>query len=146
MKRPNFHEAAMSLFAFITAITLIISPDMFDSRGDLDIYTSYKQLFGSEENVVIASVIVLVLYFTMLFIEWDLYRFIVNLYGFVYIVCNAATFLTNYPTVGLAYALILVIGTVINMYKIITVSEEKRKLKQQRRAIKHFEQMKEETH
>lgn len=142
MKRPNFFEASMSLFAFMTCLTLIVAPQMFGTRNSLDIYISYEKLFGSEHNLLIASLITLALYLTLLFVDWHIYRFVVNLYGFVYISCNAVTYLVNYPTLGLAFALPLVIGTVINLFKIITISEEQRKIKEKKKVIKQFEDIK----
>ncbi|ULG73229.1 hypothetical protein [Macrococcus brunensis] len=139
MIKPNAAEGGMLLFAFVTAITLIIDGDMFSSRNGLDIYESYLELFGSEKNVVIASVVCIILYSTLLFINGLLYRFAVNLYGFVYIACNAATYFTNYPTMGLAWALFVIVMAAGNLFLIVSLSEEKRKLKEQKKVIEEYE-------
>lgn len=132
MRKPRLNELAIILFAGYMAITLAVAPSMFEdaiANNPESLYANYMKILGTQSNMAWISLAIALASFATLFTEQFTVRILMNVAGLVFFTFISASFLFNYPNIGLGAVVLVVVWLFIELWKLIDESEEVKKRK-----------------
>lgn len=132
MRKPEWAEMFMISFAVYIWFTLMVDADLFLSgieKNSTSVYSTYIEMVGSQRNLAWLSLAVAVIVFTSLYIKKDTYLIFVAIIGFSYHMFITASFLINYPNIAFGIMSLFGVWLGARIYRLIDVSEEKKKEK-----------------
>lgn len=132
MRKPKSEEILVLLFSTYVWFTLLVDPTLFDVRIESSgesIYGTYVKMVGSQQNLAWISLGVATLYFFGLFIHHINVLILIHVIGTVYYAFITASFLLNYPNIGLGALGLLSLWLMYKIYNEIDISEEIKKEK-----------------
>lgn len=132
IRKPKLEETLVMLFAVYVWFTLVIEPNLFESRIDLggnSVYGTYVGLVGNQNNLALISLGVAFLYLIGLFIRHVNILIFIHIIGMIYYAFITASFLLNYPNIGLGVLGLVSFWLLYQIYSEIDMSEEIKKQK-----------------
>lgn len=143
MRKPEWAEMFMISFAVYIWFTLMVDADLFLSgieKNSTSVYSTYIEMVGSQRNLAWLSLAVAVIVFTSLYIKKDTYLIFVAIIGFSYHMFITASFLINYPNIAFGIMSLFGVWLGARIYRLIDVSEEKKKEKILLKSEYHYEE------
>lgn len=132
MRKPEWAEMFMIIFPVYIWFTLMIDVNLFmDANTDksTSVYSTYIEMVGSQSNLAWLSLTVAAVVFTSLYVRKDTYLIFVAIIGFSYHMFITASFLINYPNIAFGIMSLFGVWLGARIYRLIDVSEEKKKEK-----------------
>lgn len=131
MRSPKYNEIFVMLFSLYVWFTLTVEPELFVSTNGKSgqIYSTYINMVGSQQNLSWISLSISILYFGNLFTRKYGLITIVHIIGMVYYLFINASFLINYPNIAFGVFSLVSIWLFIDLLKLIDITEEEKKRK-----------------
>ena len=129
MRKIEMYELAIVMFAGSIFFTLMIAPDMFADQIALNpdsLYAGYVDVVGSQRNLAFIALAVAVVSFGSFFIRNFNIRILINSLGIVFTTFITASYLFNYPNLGLGLLMIMIIWQIYEVNKLIDKSEDEK--------------------
>lgn len=126
------YELASAMFAASIFFTLMIAPELFAEQiaeNPESLYAGYVNMVGSQQNLAFISLGVTVLIFGSFFIRNYNTRIMVNVVATVYTSFITASYIFNYPNLGLGLLMIMIIWQIYETNKLIDESEDEKSKK-----------------
>lgn len=123
------NELASAMFAASIFFTLMIAPELFADQiteNPESLYAGYVNMVGSQQNLAFISLGVALLIFGSFFIRYYNARIIVNVVAIVYTSFITASYIFNYPNLGLGLLMIMIIWQIYETNKLIDESEDEK--------------------
>lgn len=130
LRKPSLSELAVTIFAGYMALTLTVAPTMFEdaiANNPESMYANYMMLLGTQSNLAWISLTVALASFAALFTEHYTVRMLTSVLGLVYFTFISASYLFNYPNIGLGIVILVISWLFIELWKLIDESEEVKK-------------------
>lgn len=145
MRKPEWAEMFMIIFPVYIWFTLMVDANLF-LRGITDnstgVYSTYIKMVGSQRNLAWLSLAVAAIVFASLYIKKDTFLIFVAIIGFSYHMFITASFLINYPNIAFGIMSLFGVWLGARIYRLIDVSEEKKKEKILLNSEYHYEENK----
>lgn len=132
MRKLQMYELASAMFAASIFFTLMIAPELFAdqiTQNPESLYAGYVNMVGSQQNLAFISLGVTMLIFGSFFIRNYNTRIIVNVVAIVYSSFITASYVFNYPNLGLGLLMIMLIWQIYETNKLIDESEDEKSKK-----------------
>lgn len=129
MRKIEMYELAIVMFAGSIFFTLMIAPDLFAEQIAMNpdsLYAGYVDVVGSQRNLAFIALAVAVVSFGSFFIRNFNIRILINSLGIVFTTFITASYLFNYPNLGLGLLMIMIIWQIYEVNKLIDKSEDEK--------------------
>lgn len=123
------NELTSLMFAAYVWFTLTVAPNFFEdaiANNPDSLYVGYIAMVGSQQNLAFISLGVTVLIFGSFFIRNYNTRIMVNVVAIVYTSFITASYIFNYPNLGLGLLVIMIIWQIYETNKLIDESEDEK--------------------
>lgn len=147
MRKVEMYELAIVMFAGSIFFTLMIAPNMFADQIALDpnsLYAGYVEVIGSQQNLALISLVVAIITFASFFIRNYNIRILINSIGIVFTTFITASYLFNYPNLGLGLLMVMIIWQIYEVNKLVDKSEDEKAKKILKKSLVHTGQVEKE--